>query len=164
MRDKNLARTSASFTKAVSLDKTLGQQLGIDLIKAADLLTDENERARLVKRASSWSGSAYAALRSASYYARKFGPSRKLKLDEPGWVALVEGLRPGDVIHYVSSEKLQQKDAVSVRILPAAVELPVKLAITAGDVNETGETTLWVGRADKPVEAWFWILPGGVKR
>lgn len=153
-------RALALYAKALVLTPSEAPLLGRELMEAAAGMTDETERARIVARAARWAGAEAAAEYTARYFRGRLGPARTTSLDASGW-ARIGQLRPGDTVYYLSTEPLRQKDEGTIRILPAAVELPVKLVIEEKDTKGKGTTEFWLGKHDKPAKVYFWLLPGG---
>lgn len=160
LKDGKPDRALAFYAKALVLTPSEAPALGTELLEAADRLEDETERARIVSRAAKWAGAEEAAHRSALYFRKKLGPARSASLDETGW-AKIGKLRTGDRLYYLSTEPIRQKDGGSLRILPATVEIPLRLTVEEKDTNGTGETDVLLGKHEKPARVWFWLMPGG---
>lgn len=153
-------RALALYAKALLLTPSDAPVLGKSLIEAADALDDEAARARIVARAAKWAGAEYGAERSAEWFHKKLGTARKTSLDEEGW-ANIGTVRPGDAIYYLASEPVRQRDAGTIRILPSAVEAPMKLIVESKDTRGAEKTEIWLGRHDKPAKVYYWLIPGG---
>lgn len=160
IRDGKPERALALYAKALLIVPSEAPELGGELLEAANAIRDENERARLVSRAARWTGADAAVKRSAEYYKRKLGQPRTTSLDETGW-AKIGKLKTGDRLYYLSPEPIRQKDAASLRILPVAVEIPLRLTVEEKDTKGTGETEILLGRHEKPAKVYFWLMPGG---
>lgn len=153
-------RALALYAKALLLTPSDAPELGKNLIAAADALEDETARARIVARASRWAGAEYAVESSATWFRKKLGLPRKAALDEEGW-ANIGAVRPGDAIYYLSNEPVRQRDAGSIRILPASIEAPLKLVVEVKDTLGAEKTEIWLGKHDKAAKVFYWLIPGG---
>lgn len=153
-------RALGMYLKAAYYSPALKQELGAELLKAADRETEPDARARIVSKITEWVGRADATSASAAWFSRKFGPPREVNLDIPGW-AILTTLKPGDEIYYLSAEPLRQKNEGAVRILPEAHALPVKLVIEKSDTGGKDRTPVWISKHLKATRVYLWIIPGG---
>jgi tetratricopeptide (TPR) repeat protein len=153
---------SALFAKAVYFDPSLAKGLGMDLVRAADIIKDDVERARLLSRATDWVGAQEVFEASGLYYKRKFGPARQVFLENPGWAEL-SIVKPGDEILYLAPFEIRQKDKGTIRILPPAIEAPIRLTFEHKDMGGQGSTKVWLARHRTPARAYIWIIPASRK-
>lgn len=153
-------RALALYAKSLVIAPSEARELGEKVLDAANGIRIETERARIVSRAARWAGADYAVKKSSEYYRTKLGQPRTTSLDEAGW-AKIGKLKTGDSVYYLSPEPVRQKDSSSLRILPAAVEIPLRLTIEEKDTKGTGETEILLGKHEKPAKVYFWLMPGG---
>lgn len=153
-------RAVAMFAKAFSHNRELGPSLGRLTIETAQKLDDEARRASYMTRAVAWSGPGPVLEAGIAYYSRAFGPPRKVYLDNPGWAPLAR-LRPGDRILYLSEQPFKQRDAATMRILPAAVTNPMALTLEERDTGGGTDTEVQLGRHNLPARIYLWLIPSG---
>ncbi len=162
LKEDKLDRAVAMFAKAFYRDQALGDELGALTIEAAQKVADEDKRAGYMTRAVAWAGIEPVLKAGISHYSRTFGPPRRVYLENPGWVEVAR-LRPGDEFLYLSGQPFQQRDAATIRIVPAAVTQPIKLTVSERDTKGGADTLIRFARHQLPTSAYIWLLPGAKK-
>lgn len=154
----NAERAAALFSKAFYNDPTLGPEVGRLLLAAAATIPEEEARARLVVRATVWSGAEAVLEATAAYLEKTLGPPRRVYLEYPGWVELAK-VKPGDELIYLSAQQIRQRDGATVRLLPASVESPVRYIFVSEDMGGASESQVSLARDRYPAKICVWLIP-----
>ncbi|TAL16788.1 hypothetical protein EPN96_07975 [bacterium] len=145
---------SAMFSKAVYFNGDLAPRAGEALLAAGAVVSEENARMRLAHRAIPFSGAGAVLASSLGWYEKRFGPAKKVVIENPGWVTLGE-VGTGDTLRYLSEFPFLEQNGDMMRIMPEAVERAMELRF------DSAPSELMVSRQKEPATVYLWIIPAG---